>query len=105
MPLPVLVLRAVRISNDLYRSAVVSSVEAPKGFKSLVLPESYFTHEDPELLEGHANLTARGKITRIFFLTLCLKPDSFLLNSSKHSSSEETKNGGVFLCNSSLISH
>lgn len=58
-------LRAVRVSNDLYGSDVLSAYEADKGYTRPVNPEIPPVPVDEELLEAHANLIARRKLMRI----------------------------------------
>ena len=61
----ILALRAVRISNDLYGSDVISAYEAAKGYTRPVNSEVPPVPVDAELLEAHANLVARRKLTKI----------------------------------------
>lgn len=58
-------IRAVRISNILYRSDIISAFEAAKGY---VLPISFgspLVHVDGALVEAHDNLVARRTLTNI----------------------------------------
>lgn len=64
-PLPVLELRAVGVSNDLYGSNVVSAYEAAKKYTRPVHSNVPPVPVDNDLLEAHANLAARHKLTRI----------------------------------------
>lgn len=68
VPLPVLALRAVRVSNDLYGSDVISAFETAKGFTRPVLSDASPVPVDLELIKAHANLAARRKLTRILRL-------------------------------------
>lgn len=64
-PLPVLALRAVRVSNDIYGSDVISAYEAAKGYTRPINSCMPPVPVDHELVEAHSNLVARRKLTRI----------------------------------------
>lgn len=60
-----LAIHAVRISNDLYGSDVISAFEAAKGYSRPINPDVPPAPVDAEMLEAHANLVARRKLTKI----------------------------------------
>lgn len=62
---PVHDLSAVRISNDLYGTDVISAFEAEKGYRRPVQPDMPPVTVDSELLQAHGNLIARRKLKRI----------------------------------------